>query len=137
MTTLLICGPREIKDVGWVERNVFAFLDAHPEITRMVHGVAVGVDVLSDKAVRKYNWLQNRQIKIIRKKPDYDTYGNSAPFTRNQDMVDIADVTLALHDGTDGGTADSIKKSRKKGILTITVLYPEIYDSINKINEWF
>ena len=143
MTKLLITGPREIKDRIWVKLNMFLYLDENKNITVLISGNAVGVDQLAEDAVRIYNINLERRnskrpaIKIHRERPKYAIYGKPAPFIRNQTMVDMADECLALHNGKDGGTADTIKKAKKKGIPISIVLYPDRYEKTdNNLKKW-
>lgn len=45
---------------------------------------------------------------------------------RNHGMLDHADVLLALHDGSGGGTGNAVAYAKKTGLTTITV-HPSVY----------
>jgi hypothetical protein len=136
MNTAVVTGPRSIKDYRWVEVNIFRFLDAYPTIIRFIHGNAIGVDILSDRAVRKYRIEKKRFIVIHPVKPNYRKYGDPAPFIRNKEMVDDANICLALHNGISTGTQDTINHAKRKGIPIIIVLYPNYFTNEKEIDKW-
>jgi len=82
----------------------------------IVSGGAKGPDSMAEK------YASERGMKTIIHKPDWDRYGKSAGFLRNQLIIDDADLVIAFHDGKSRGTASSIslaKKSNKPLIVFV------------------
>lgn len=73
-----------------------------PETTLIISGGAFGIDRCAEVYAKK----MNIPIKIIR--PDYKKYGKTAPLVRNKEMVDMADLVIAIWDGRSRGTKDTI-----------------------------
>lgn len=74
------------------------------------HGGARGADVLVDE------WLREGSEPITVHRPDYERHGRRAPHVRNDEMLDVADVVLAIWDGESKGTASVIGKAASRGI---------------------
>ena len=97
-----VIGSREINNIN---------LQAHlPEdCDEIVSGGARGVDsAAADYAVR--NGLR---LTVFR--PDYDSYGKSAPIIRNKEIVNYADTVIAFWDCESKGTAFVIEYCRRVG----------------------
>jgi len=81
--------------------------------TEILHGGAKGADQLADRYAREHN------IKCTIILPDYKKYcGKIAPLKRNDDLVKLADMTLALYGKGrtgKGGTADTARKTKRAG----------------------
>lgn len=73
-----------------------------PETTLIISGGAFGIDRCAEVYAKK----MNIPIKIIR--PDYKTHGKKAPLVRNEEMVDMADLVIAIWDGHSRGTKYTI-----------------------------
>ena len=72
----------------------------------IISGGAAGVDSFAE-GVAKCLGLPN-----IIFKPEWDKYGKSAGFKRNQKIVDAADRIVAFHLKDSPGTADTIKRAK-------------------------
>ncbi len=77
-------------------------------IHKVICGGARGVDHLGNI------WAGINKIPVIHFRPDWDTYGKSAGFIRNQEMADYADALIAVWDGVSRGTKDMIDRAQKK-----------------------
>ncbi len=79
-----------------------------------IHGGAIGFDSQISTFAKK------NEIKEIIIKPDYKSYGRSAPIIRNKEIVNQSDIVFALYDGRlSGGTFFTInfaEKNNKKVI---------------------
>lgn len=83
-----------------------------------VHGGAAGFDT----QVAEYAKAHAIPQVIIR--PDYATYGKSAPLVRDRMIVDAADCLFACYDGRKtGGTFYTLAYARKQG-KPVTILSP-------------
>jgi hypothetical protein len=89
---------------------VIAIVNRLKPSTVVVSGGARGVDWTAQAAAH----CRGLQVKIF--PPDWDRYGKSAGFKRNQQIVHLADGMVAFWDGQSRGTAHSIELARKKGI---------------------
>lgn len=81
---------------GLIVTNLARFL---PEgTTEIVSGGARGID----QCARKYAIENN--IKLTEFLPDYKKYGRKAPLKRNLEIIDYADVVVAIWDSKSRGT---------------------------------
>lgn len=75
-----------------------------------VHGGAIGFDTQVQTIAR------DLKIPTIIIRPDYAKFSKVAPLVRNRDIVDSADILVALYDGRNsGGTKYTIDYAIKKG----------------------
>lgn len=73
-----------------------------------MHGGAVGFDNQIAKYAEKYG------LKTEVHLPEYEKYGKRAPLVRNDEMLALCDLVVALYDGRDrGGTFYTITQARK------------------------
>lgn len=77
--------------------------------TEIVSGGARGVDTCAAKYAKE----NNLRLTVFR--PDYDTFGRSAPIIRNRDIVNYADEVVAFWDGSSRGTAFVIDYCKSVG----------------------
>ena len=81
-----------------------------PDTELIISGGAVGIDTLAEKYADK---------KGIKKKilfPDYELYGKSAPLIRDRMIVDLADLVIAIWDGSSPGTEYTISYAKRMGV---------------------
>lgn len=81
-----------------------------PEVV-IISGGARGVDSFAAEASSAV--LGRRAVVHL---PDYAKYARSAPFMRNQVIVDDATKLVACWDGVSGGTIDAVRRAYKKDI---------------------
>jgi len=98
---LAIIGSRTFSDFWTLEKWVFKF---NP--IKIISGGAIGADSLAEEYAKKENII----FEIF--KPEWDKYGKSAGFIRNQQIIDACDIVLAFWDGKSKGTQDSINKAK-------------------------
>lgn len=99
---LLIAGSRSIKNFG-IDRFI------PPETTLILSGGAVGIDTIAE------NYADRMRISKIILRPDYKTYGRSAPLKRNEVLVGMCDKVLVFWDGVSRGTKYTIDYAKKTG----------------------
>lgn len=80
-----------------------------PEAEQIISGGAPGVDRLAGVYARAHGL----PLTVIR--PDYARYRRGAPLRRNQQIVDSADLVIAIWDGASRGTASTIDYARRQG----------------------
>jgi hypothetical protein len=81
----------------------------------IVSGGANGADTLAEF------YAQNKGYDKLIFEADWEKYGKSAGFRRNETIVENADIVVAFWDGQSRGTKDTIDKARDKGIETIII----------------
>lgn len=79
------------------------------EVTEIISGGAKGIDLLAEN----YADIRNIAKRII--KPEYDKYGRAAPLKRNEEIVNISDMVIAIWDGKSHGTKYVIDYAQKMG----------------------
>ena len=67
------------------------------------------------------DWAFKRRVTCKNYYPNWKKYGDSAGPRRNSEMVEVADFACVFWDGKSRGTADVIKKCRKKSIRVVIV----------------
>ena len=88
------------------------------EAELIITGGAKGVDALAEEYADK-NGLSKLVIR-----PNYRLYGRAAPLKRNEIMIDLADMVLAVWNGASRGSEYSIRYAEKTG-ERILVIQPE------------
>jgi hypothetical protein len=102
---LLVCGGRDYEDTA----AVWAALD-HLHGTRriavLIEGGARGADRLA------YQWARERFVPVERYCADWQAFGKSAGFMRNQRMLDDGKPTACVAFPGGRGTADMMRRCR-------------------------
>ena len=80
-----------------------------PQCTEIVSGGARGVDTCAREFAKTHG------LKLTEFYPEYDRYGRSAPFRRNDQIVAHADMVLAFWDGVSRGTIYTVKQCKAQG----------------------
>jgi hypothetical protein len=111
---VLVCGGRNYSDRG----QLFAILDqAHYEIpiVCLIHGAARGADSLAGQ------WAREHSIPEQRFPADWDKYGKSAGYRRNQRMLleSNPDIVIAFPGGS--GTENMKRLARNASVPISTV----------------
>lgn len=107
MTRIAIVGSRDYPLMDSID----LFVQSLPPDTIVVSGDARGVDREAARAARR------RGLRTMVFPADWATYGRRAGMVRNEQIVDHADQVVAFWDGQSPGTADTIRKARRKGLL--------------------
>lgn len=103
----IIAGSRDINIYGTLLDAIEA---SEFEITEVLSGRANGVDKLGEL------WATLARVPISYYPADWDTYGKSAGYRRNAEMVKDAEALIAVWDGESRGTKHTIELAKKKGI---------------------
>ncbi|MGO4339363.1 DUF2493 domain-containing protein [Labrys sp. KB_33_2] len=86
----------------------------HPDMVLLHGGSPRGAELIAAK------WADNRRIKQIAFKPDWARHGKSAPFKRNDAMLETLPIGVLLFPGT--GIQENLgDKARKLGIPVMKV----------------
>ena len=119
---LLVCGSRTITDKEWVYSQIEKYWYEHLACYSdpiMIEGGARGVDLLARSYAIDNEW------EIEEYPADWDKYGKSAGYIRNDIMVKKADEVLILWDGTSKGTKNDIDLCKKYNKPHEIVIYKE------------
>ena len=106
---LAIVGSRDISDPEILLKALKTIPNVF-HITEIVSGGAKGVDTLA----REY--AQANNLPLTEFLPDYERFGRGATLKRNSEIIEYADIVLAIPvKGGSAGTHDSIRKAKEKG----------------------
>jgi len=86
----------------------------------IISGGAKGIDSIAEEYADK-----NKISKLIMY-PDYKSFGKAAPLKRNERMVELSDVVIAVWDGASRGTKYTVDYARKQNKKIILVLHSPI-----------
>lgn len=90
------------------------------ETTLIVSGGARGIDQAAER------YAQRHGIPTLILKPDYERYGKRAPLVRDREVVQQADLVVALWDGQSRGTQYTLRYAQRLGIpIRIHHILPE------------
>lgn len=89
--------------------------------TEIVSGGAKGVD----REAR--NFAKENNLGYMEFLPDYEKYGRAAPIKRNDEIIDYADLVVAIWDSQSKGTKYVVDKCKKigKSLMVFYVCYCE------------
>jgi hypothetical protein len=111
MSIAIIAGSRDITNYDFLCRCIDS-LDI--QITKIISGGARGVDALGERYAR------DNSIPLMIMQADWDRYGKSAGYKRNEQMAKTAQMLIALWDGKSRGTMHMINIAKARG-LTVHV----------------
>jgi glycerophosphoryl diester phosphodiesterase len=103
----IIAGSRDITNYGEVVKAIAA---SKIEITKVVTGRARGVDELGE------TWAREHNIPVRPFPAQWNKYGKSAGYRRNESMAEYAEALIAVWDGKSKGTRNMIDTARKYGL---------------------
>lgn len=109
-TTILFTGHRDAE----IANESLALIHSQFPDAIWVHGGAIGFDTQVEEYATQYN------IPTIVYKPNYERYGKSAPLRRNDEMLKVAEIVVALWDGRKtGSTFYTVKRAEQAGLPVI------------------
>lgn len=101
---VLVCGSRSITDRDWIFSQIDKYCNdffRDFDIT-IIEGAARGVDQIARSYAIEKGW------NVEEYPAEWEKYGKSAGYIRNDVMVKKADAVLVLWDGTSKGTKHDI-----------------------------
>lgn len=104
---VIIAGSRSVTSLKVVSEAIAA---SGFTITQVVSGGARGVDTLGEI------WAKNAGVEVVRFPAEWDRYGRSAGYRRNEVMARHADALVAVWDGSSSGTRHMIEYGRRMGL---------------------
>lgn len=116
MFKVIVAGGRDFADYDLLKSKLDNLLvDRHP--VEIVSGTARGADKLGEF------YAKRTQLALALFPADWDLYGKSAGYRRNEEMADYADALVAFWDGKSRGTKHMIDLANKSGIQVRVVNY--------------
>lgn len=103
---LAVVGSRTFNDYDILKNKLIQINERVP-ITLIISGGAYGADKMAER------WAAENNIKTLIFLPDWQKYGKSAGFIRNEDIIKNCDVAVAFWDGKSRGTLSSINLANK------------------------
>lgn len=113
---IIIAGGRDFNDYDLLCRNCDKALSLQTEI-EIVSGTANGADKLGEKYANE-NGYQVKQFPA-----DWDRYGKSAGYKRNEEMAKYADALIAFWNGKSKGTKHMIDLANHYKLKVKVVTY--------------
>lgn len=119
---IIIAGSRDFNNYELLRDRLNYLLknaSDEDEIT-IISGGARGADQLGER------YAKEKGYKIIRKPANWDKYGKSAGYKRNEEMAKIADVCVCFWDGESRGTKHMIDLSKKYKLKLNVIFYKNL-----------
>lgn len=116
----IIAGSRTIQDFRTVE-DALSKCPFLSDITEVVSGCAMGVDRLGEL------WAKKNGIPIKQFPAQWDLYGKSAGFRRNEEMAEYAEACCVIWDGKSRGALHMANTAKKK--------YPSLVYLVDLLSE--
>jgi hypothetical protein len=115
---VIIAGSRGFTDYVLVSNIIDKTLKDNPElkITEIISGGARGIDTLAIRYAKEHNM----PYKVY--PAEWDAYGKSAGYRRNEVMSNNSDALIAIWDGISKGTRHMIDISNNKGLIVKVVV---------------
>ena len=112
---ILICGGRDYKDQKTVDKAMdHAVRHINPDDITVISGHARGADQIGEA------WAKSRDLSLDLYPAKWETYGKSAGFKRNIQMLDTKpDMVVAFPGGK--GTAHTVRNAKERGIDVMEV----------------
>lgn len=117
MFRVIIAGGRDFNDYALLERKMDKLLCNIRDDIEIICGKARGADTLGEQ----YGKQRGYRIKYF--PADWQTFGKSAGYIRNQQMAENADALVAFWDGKSRGTKNMIDIALKFELSVRVILY--------------
>ena len=113
---VIIAGGRNFNDYNKLRNSCDKILSNQTEI-EIVSGTANGADKLGER----YATDNNYKLSVF--PAEWDKYGKSAGYKRNQQMAEYSDSLIAFWDGKSKGTKHMIDIARKLNLNVRVISY--------------
>ena len=113
---VIIAGGRNFRDYNQLRESCDNILVNQKEV-EIVSGTAAGADTLGER------YAQEKGYEVKKFPAQWDLYGKSAGYKRNQQMAEYADGLIAFWDGKSRGTKHMIDIANKMGLKVRVVRY--------------
>ena len=116
MFNVIVAGSRNFNDYELLTAKLDKILSKRDNV-QIVSGGARGADSLGDRYAKEHNL----PLKIF--PANWDLYGRSAGYRRNEQMAEYADALVAFWDGESHGTKHMIETAQAMGLPLRVVFY--------------
>jgi hypothetical protein len=112
---LIIAGSRTFSNYNMLKTSILTNYSL--ESLEIISGGARGADSLGERFAHEHS------LKIHRYPAQWDKYGKSAGYRRNEQMALNADACIVFWDGTSRGTQHMINLCEKHGLPCVVVRF--------------
>lgn len=113
---IIIAGGRMFNDYNKLKESCDNILVNQKDV-EIVSGTAAGADKLGER------YAQEKGYEVKKFPAQWDLYGKSAGYRRNQEMAEYADGLIAFWDGKSKGTKHMIDIAEKGGLKVRVIRY--------------
>jgi len=113
---VIIAGGRFFDDYDLLKKKVDSILKECTNIV-IVSGMAKGADTLA------LNYAKEKGYNTIEMPANWDKYGKSAGYRRNEDMARISDACIVFWDGKSKGTGHMINIAKNYNLQLRIIRY--------------
>lgn len=117
MYRVIIAGSRRFADYALLCRVMDKQLSEVEDDITIVCGMARGADALGERYAIEKGYC------IDRHPAEWDKYGKSAGYRRNEEMAKCADALVAFWDGASKGTKHMMSTAKRYGLDTLLYMY--------------
>lgn len=117
---LIIAGTRTFSDPHLMQQALSNYLTKYQLYGRqitVISGTAKGADAMGERFAEANNW------QVIRMPAQWNRYGRSAGYKRNEEMAKIADGCICFWDGISPGTHHMIGLAYQYQLMVEVVNY--------------
>jgi len=117
---IIVAGGRDFKNYDLLKKNldeIFIYFREQKKDFEIVSGLAKGADTLG----KKYG--EDNGIHVEEFPANWDEYGRSAGYKRNEQMAIYADICICFWDGKSRGTKHMMDLSKRHGLSLFVVNY--------------
>lgn len=118
MMRVIVAGTRTFKDYELLRSKLDEFLKDIEDI-EIVSGSARGADALGER------YAKEKGYKITRFPADWNRFGKSAGYIRNEEMAKYADKCVVFWDGVSRGSFHMINLAKKYNLELHIIRYKE------------
>jgi len=109
---VIVAGSRTVVDYAYVAKCLDNILGDEPDVQiTIISGTAKGADSMGAKWANLTNG-----ITLVEMPAQWDRYGKSAGYRRNQDMANIASHVIVFWDGKSRGAKHMIDIAKKQDL---------------------
>lgn len=119
---VIIAGSRNFNNYELLKKECDAFLSDKKEKYNIIiiSGGARGADFSGEK------YAQDEGFSLEKFPANWNKFGKSAGFRRNEQMAEVADALIAFWDGKSHGTKHMIEIMENKKLLVKVIKYTEL-----------
>ena len=116
MFKVIVAGGRDFLDYNLLEQKLDKLLINKSDV-RIISGMAKGADKLGE------TYASIRKLGVEVYPAEWEKFGKSAGYKRNEVMADHAEALVAFWDGKSRGTKHMIDIAKAKGLALRVIIY--------------